>query len=78
MLTVVSLSPLTRIRPQHWRIALQPLAFINSADLFIFELIIYYTARHTERRLGSRKFLVRDSLPQSLPMIPTIVTRLLR
>ncbi|KAL7413164.1 hypothetical protein BDY24DRAFT_340939, partial [Mrakia frigida] len=41
---------------QFWRLATQPFAFINSSELFLWELLIYTVGRHVERCLGSRKF----------------------
>lgn len=49
--------------PQFWRILAQPLAYINSSELLLFELLMYSTARHVERRLGSRKFAVSPARP---------------
>ncbi|KAL0950123.1 hypothetical protein HGRIS_010119 [Hohenbuehelia grisea] len=41
---------------QYWRLGVHHLAFSNSSDLFISELILFSAAVHIERRFGSAKF----------------------
>ncbi|KAF8076765.1 hypothetical protein FPV67DRAFT_1406944 [Lyophyllum atratum] len=41
---------------QYWRLPLHHLAFTNSSDLFIGELVLYNVGVHVERQFGSVKF----------------------
>lgn len=41
---------------QYWRLPLHHLAFSNSSDLFVAELILYHVGVHVERQFGSVKF----------------------
>jgi hypothetical protein len=43
---------------QYWRLITHQLAFVNSSDLFLAELILYNVAVHIERRFGSIKYAV--------------------
>jgi len=41
---------------QYWRLFVHHLAFSNSSDLFVAELLLYSVAVHIERQFGSVKF----------------------
>jgi hypothetical protein len=43
---------------QYWRLFIHHLAFSNSSDLFVAELLLYHISIHIERRFGSVKFAV--------------------
>lgn len=44
--------------PQYWRLAAHHLAFSNSSDLFVAELVLYNVGVQVERQFGSIKFAV--------------------
>jgi membrane associated rhomboid family serine protease len=43
---------------QYWRLISHHLAFINSSDLFVGELVLYHCGVGVERRWGSAKYAV--------------------
>jgi len=53
-----------RIIIQYWRLISHQLAFSNSADFFLAQLLLYSVGRHVERQFGSVKYAA--SLPIKL------------
>lgn len=53
---MVNASELQSIFIQYWRLISHQLAFSNSADFFVAQLLLYNVGRHVERQFGSVKY----------------------